>query len=73
MGSGLSTTKVSSKGKWQWKSNPDPWSKSEEPQWTSYSPEHNYLLEKAYYDQQKEVDLGDYIVSLKDMIQKRKG
>ena len=61
------------KGRWQWKSNPDPWSKSEEPQWKLYSLEDNYLIEKAYYDQQKEVDLGDYIISIKHMIQKKKG
>jgi len=61
------------KGKWQWKSNPDPWSKSEEPQWVSYSMEHNYLIEKAYYDQKKEVDIGDYIVSIQHMLQKKKG
>jgi len=61
------------KGRWQWKSNSDPWSKSEAPKWESYSVKHNYLIEKAYYDQQKEVDIGGYVISLKHMIQKKKG
>lgn len=61
------------KGKWQWKSNIDPWSKSEEEKWESYSLEHNYLIEKAYYDHEKEVDLGDYIISIQHKIQIKKG
>ena len=61
------------KWQWQWKSNPDPWSKAEPPQWKSYTLEHSYLIEKAYYDQQKEVDLGDYIVYLLDLLQWKKG
>jgi len=61
------------KGAWQWKSNEDPWSKSEEPKWKSYSLEHNYLIEKAYYERQKEVDLGDYLVYPLKMVQRKKG
>ena len=61
------------KGRWQWKSNPDPWSKTEESKWEPYSLEQNYLIEKAYYDQQKEVDLGDYLVYPLDMLQRKKG
>jgi len=61
------------KGQWQWKSNTDSWSKSEEPHWKSYSLEQNYLLEKAFYSQQKEVELGDYIISIEHRIQTKKG
>ena len=61
-----------SKGRWQWKSNPDPWSKTEPPKWEPYSLGHNYLIEKAYYDQQKEVDLGDDIVYPLDLLQRKK-
>ena len=59
--------------KWQWRSNSDPWSKTEEPRWIAYSPKENYLIEKAFHEKQKEVDLGDYIVSIEDGIQKKKG
>ena len=66
-------TAIIEKGRWQWQSNPDPFSKSEEPKWNSYSLEDNYLIEKAYYDQQGEVELKDYIISIKHMIQIKKG
>ena len=65
--------KTVSKVKWQWKSNSDPWSKTEEPQWASYSLENNYLIEKAYFEKRKEVHLEDYIISIEHMVQKKKG
>jgi len=61
------------KGQWQWKSNKDPWCKNQADEWTSYSPEHNYFIEKAYYDQQNEVEIGDFVISIKHLIQKKKG
>ena len=64
---------VALKIQWQWKSNPDPWSKTEEPQWESYSPEHNYLLEKASYEKKNIVDLGNYVISIQHMLQTKKG
>jgi len=67
------TLEAINKGKWQWQSNTNPWSKTEPPQWESYSLDHNYLIEKAYYDQQKEVDLGDYLVYPLDLLQRKKG
>ena len=62
------------KGRWQWKSNQDPWSTLEEPQWTSYPLASNYLIEKAYYDKEKEIDLNNgYIISIQHMLQRQKG
>jgi len=61
------------RGRWQWKSNSDPWSESEEEKWESYPLDQNYLIEKAYYDQKKEVDIGEHIVFIKHKIQIRKG
>src|SRR5690242_6056430 len=58
-------------GKWEWQSNVDAWS-SEELQWKPYQPSESILLEKGYWEKQKEVDLGKYIVSLKDMLQTNK-
>ena len=58
---------------WQWKSNSNPWSKAEESEWHPYSPEINYLIEKAFDEDQSEVDIGEYIVSIQDMIQTKKG
>ena len=58
---------------WEWQSNPNPWS-SEPQQWTSYHPIDNYLLEKAFQNQEKTVELGDFVVLIKDreMVQQRK-
>jgi len=60
-------------GQWQWHSNKDPWLKGQEMEWTSYSPEQNALIEEAYYEQKKEVDIGDYIISIQNFVQKKKG
>ena len=38
-----------------------------------FSLAHNYLIEKAYYDQQKEVIIDDSIISLRQMVFKKKG
>jgi len=56
---------------WEWKSNIDPFS-LEEAKWEPYKPLDNYLLEKAFSNKEKDVDLGDYIVSLQNMLQKKK-
>jgi len=56
---------------WQYKANPTPFS-SEKGNWEPYEPFDNYMLERAYYTKQNEVDLGEYIVSLKDKLQRRK-
>ena len=50
---------------WQWQSNDKPWS-SDYQTWAPYESQQNQLLEEAYSKNQKEVDLGDYIVILKD-------
>lgn len=58
---------------WEWQSNANPWS-SEKPQWAPYKPLDNYLLEKAYKNSEKVVDLGDFTVFIKDndILQQRK-
>jgi len=66
------SSRVPTYGQWQWQSNEDPFLKGQEPKWTSYSHEDNYQIEKAFYDQKKEVDIGKYIVSVKDMYQRTK-
>jgi len=63
---------VRTRGQWQWKSNQDPWLKEQEEQWMFYPPEHNYYIEKAAYEQKDEVEIGDYIISIKDQIQRKK-
>jgi len=62
----------SSRGKWQWQTNLDLCCKSEENRWECYSLAENYLIEKAYYEQQKEIDLGNYVISIQHMIEKKK-
>ena len=54
---------------WEWKSNPNPYSLKEPPQWAPHAAQENDLLERAYYTNKDEVDLGKYIVSLKFMRQ----
>ena len=66
---GSKDSKAESRIKWQWKSR----LQTEEPRWTSYSPEYNYLIEKACHENQKEVDIGDCIVSIQHLIQNQKG
>jgi len=53
---------------WEWDSNENPWL-HEEPLWAPYNKEHNDSLEEAYKQKQQVVDIGDYIVSLKDRLQ----
>ena len=60
------------RAQWEWKSNPNPFSTFEQPQWTAYPPLDNFRLEDALSENKSEVDLGNYIVSLKDMLQKSK-
>jgi len=52
---------------WEWDSNENPWL-HEEPLWAPYNKEHNDSLEEAYKQKQQVVDIGDYIVSLKDRL-----
>ena len=54
-----------SQAQWEWQSNPNPWS-SEQPQWTPYSPLDNHILEEAYKNHKKVIDLGDYTILVTD-------
>lgn len=51
--------------RWEWQSNPNPWTSQEPSTWTPYESSLSELLEKAYCNQEKQVDLGDYVVHIK--------
>ena len=57
---------------WEWKSNPDPWSTKEAPKWTPYDHLENDLIEQAFQNNQETIEIGDYIICIKDRIQKKR-
>jgi hypothetical protein len=57
------------KAQWYWKSNVDPWDKTEEPKWTPYEEEDNIKIEKAFLNDEPSVQIGKYKIVFKDKIQ----
>ena len=57
---------------WEWKSNPDPWATDELPQWTKYSTEQMQAIEKAFQEKKETVEIGDYVINLKSLLQMHK-
>ncbi|CAF0845200.1 unnamed protein product, partial [Didymodactylos carnosus] len=55
-----------------WKSNPDPYSDTEPEQWAQYSKAECDILEKAYQQQQKQVEFDSYIVDMENKLQIKK-
>ncbi|CAF1253333.1 unnamed protein product [Adineta ricciae] len=57
---------------WFWKSNADPFDESQIAKWERYSDLEIDWIEENYQNKEKYVDLGDYRVDLKKMVQYRK-
>ncbi|CAF1378495.1 unnamed protein product [Rotaria sp. Silwood1] len=57
---------------WYWKANSHPWSTSETAKWDTYSDIENEIIEDAYAKKLETVELDDYIIDLKNNIQKSK-
>ncbi|UJR14429.1 hypothetical protein I4U23_001426 [Adineta vaga] len=59
----------SSRIQWMWKSNTDPFSKSEPAEWKPYSDVENIIIERAYMADNIEVELDEYTINFNDGIQ----
>ena len=58
-----------STGKWSWCSSKDPFSKTEELEWTPYSEADNKIIEEAYLARHEQATINNYIVEFKLMVQ----
>lgn len=58
--------------KWLWNSTPDPFSKTEPPQWTPYSPSDNSIIERAFQRGDSSIHLGNYVIHIADRMQVNK-
>ena len=54
---------------WMWRSNSDPWSKSEAPTWNHYSDIENLIMEEAYSKGETKAVLDDYYIDFKKKLQ----
>ncbi|UJR17538.1 hypothetical protein I4U23_004433 [Adineta vaga] len=57
---------------WSWKCNADPFDKKQTAEWKRYSDLEIDFVEEKYKNKEKSVELGDYIVDFKKMVQHRK-
>ncbi|CAF3928368.1 unnamed protein product [Rotaria sp. Silwood1] len=60
------------KAVWHWNSNSNPWCPKQEPHWTKYSDIDNEIIENAYQNHQKHVELDSYLIDLEHNVQKKK-
>ncbi|CAF3334318.1 unnamed protein product [Rotaria socialis] len=54
---------------WMWKSNADPWSKSEPEKWSHYSDVENLIMEEAFSNKQPRALLDGYYIDFQDNLQ----
>ena len=52
---------------WMWKANPDPFSKTEKPQWSHYSDVQNLIIEDAFSQNEPQALLDEYYIDFKEM------
>jgi hypothetical protein len=57
---------------WSWQSNPDPWNLKQKKEWQRYSDLKNDYIEEKYQMKEGEVQLDEYVIDFKDMVQLRK-
>jgi len=57
---------------WSWKCNADPFDKNQTEEWKRYPDLQIYLIEENYQIKEKYVELGDYIIDFKKMVQFKK-
>ncbi|CAF1247723.1 unnamed protein product [Didymodactylos carnosus] len=58
---------------WSWQSNSDPWNEQQTKGWQRYSDLEIDLIEREYQNNEKMVELGNYIIDFMQMYQFRKG
>ncbi|CAF1247705.1 unnamed protein product [Didymodactylos carnosus] len=58
---------------WSWQSNSDPWNEQQTKEWQRYSDLEIDLIEREYQNNEKMVELGDYVIDFIQMYQFRKG
>ena len=54
---------------WMWKSNPDPWSKTEPEEWSHYSDVENLIIEGAFSAKEPKVLIDDYCIDFDQQVQ----
>jgi hypothetical protein len=54
---------------WMWKSNPDPFSKTEPEEWTNYSDVENDIIEEAYVAKKSQALMDGYCIDFKHRVQ----
>ena len=54
---------------WMWQSNPDPWSKTQKPEWSHYSDVENVIIEKAFSTKKSHVVMDGYCIDFKHLVQ----
>ncbi|CAF4549536.1 unnamed protein product, partial [Rotaria sp. Silwood2] len=54
---------------WMWQSNPNPWSKTEKPEWSLYSDMESIIIEKAYATGQTDARIDGFYIVFKQHVQ----
>jgi hypothetical protein len=54
---------------WMWQSNPDPWSKTQKPEWSHYSDVENVIIEKAFSTKKSHAIMDGYCIDFKHRVQ----
>lgn len=65
----LTTAGSSTCVEWMWQSNPNPWSKTEKPEWRHYSDVENLIIEEAYTNGQTSAIVDGYCIDFKHRVQ----
>ena len=63
------TSSSSHRIEWQWKSNPDPWSKTQPAEWARYSDVQNMIIEDAFQRKLPTATLDGYYIDFKHGVQ----
>ena len=68
----MTSYKTSESVEWLWLSNLNPYSFTEEPEWSSYSPEESELIEEAYQAKREKARLNHYYIDFANLEQVRR-
>ena len=66
---GNTATSSTKKVVWSWQSNLEPWNAKQTKEWQRYSDLVNDVIEDAFQKKEQDVQLGDYIIDFKKMVQ----
>ena len=62
-------TDPSTEIEWVWQSNPDPWSKTQKPEWSHYSDVENLIIEEAFSTNHAHAMMDGYCIDFKHRVQ----